>query len=172
MNQTDNKPQQAGSQASVMRYDIRLLFPVLFLVGIGIVMIYSASSALALKKFGIDAFFLRKQALFAAMGIVALAVCRHVPYRVYRPLVYPLLAVSVAALAAVAFTDLGVSAGGAARWLRLGGFQFQPVELARFSLILFLAYSLSKKEDRIRQFSIGFVPHALMLAVFAVFLLL
>ncbi|MCF8051995.1 MAG: putative lipid II flippase FtsW [Desulfobacterales bacterium] len=159
------------SKVSAIRYDIRLLFPVLFLVGIGIVMVYSASSALALKKFGNDAFFLSRQALYAAFGIVALVVCRHVPYRAYRPLVYPLLAASVAALAAVPFTNMGVSAGGAARWLRLGGLNFQPVELARFSLILFLAYSLSKKQDRVREFSIGFVPHVLLLAIFTGFLL-
>ncbi len=171
MNQTDNRPKAVGTKTPAIHYDIRLLFPVLFLVGIGIVMVYSASSALALKKFGSDAFFLRRQALYAAFGIVALVVCRHVPYRTYRPLVYPLLAASVAALAAVLFTKMGVSAGGAARWLHLGGFSFQPVELARFSLILFLAYSLSKKEDRVRQFSIGFVPHVLMLAVFAGLLL-
>jgi len=53
-------------------YDIQLLFPVLFLVGIGIVMVYSASSALALKKFGSDYLFLKKQALFALIGIVGL----------------------------------------------------------------------------------------------------
>lgn len=171
MNQTDNRPQTIRSKVSAIRYDIRLLFPVLFLVGIGIVMVYSASSALALKKFGSDAFFLRRQALYAAFGIVALVVCRHVPYRAYRPLIYPLLAASVAALAAVPFSSMGVSAGGASRWLRLGGLNFQPVELARFSLILFLAYSLSKKQDRVREFSIGFVPHVLMLAIFTGFLL-
>ncbi len=171
MNQTDNRPQTIRSKVSAIRYDIRLLFPVLFLVGIGIVMVYSASSALALKKFGSDAFFLRRQALYAAFGIVALVVCRHVPYRAYRPLIYPLLAASMAALAAVPFTNMGVSAGGASRWLRLGGLNFQPVELARFSLILFLAYSLSKKQDRVREFSIGFVPHVLMLAIFTGFLL-
>jgi len=171
VNQTDNRPQTIRSKVSAIRYDIRLLFPVLFLVGIGIVMVYSASSALALKKFGSDAFFLRRQALYAAFGIVALVVCRHVPYRAYRPLIYPLLAASMAALAAVPFTNMGVSAGGASRWLRLGGLNFQPVELARFSLILFLAYSLSKKQDRVREFSIGFVPHVLMLAIFTGFLL-
>jgi len=157
---------------AVHRYDIRLLFPVLFLVGIGIVMVYSASSALALKRFGHDAFFLQKQALSAALGIVALVVCRHVPYRLYRPLTYPLLALALAALAAVPFSNLGVTAGGATRWLHFGGLSFQPVELARFSLIVFLAYSLSKKKDRLREFSIGLVPHLLLVGVFTVFLLM
>ena len=62
-------------------YDIQLLFPVLFLVGIGIVMVYSASSAVALQKFGSDYLFLKKQALFALIGIMALVACRHFPYQ-------------------------------------------------------------------------------------------
>ncbi|MCJ7539655.1 MAG: FtsW/RodA/SpoVE family cell cycle protein, partial [Desulfobacterales bacterium] len=52
-----------------LQYDITLLFPVLFLVGIGIVMVYSASSALALKKFGTSYYFLKKQSIFALLGI-------------------------------------------------------------------------------------------------------
>jgi cell division protein FtsW len=99
-------------------------------------------------------------------------ICRHVPYGFYRPLTYPLLAAALAALAAVPFTGLGVTAGGAARWLHFGGLSFQPVELARFSLIVFLAYSLSKKKERLREFSIGLVPHLLMVGIFTLFLLM
>ena len=172
MKRTDNRT-SAGSPAEALRgYDIRLLFPVLFLVGIGIVMVYSASSALALKRFGNDAYFLQKQALFAGAGIVALVVCRHVPYRIYRALAYPLLALTLAALTAIPFTDMGVSAGGSARWLRFGWLNFQPVELARFSLIIYLAYSLTKKKDRIREFSIGLVPHVVLVAILTGFLLM
>jgi cell division protein FtsW len=80
-------------------YDVQLLFPVLFLVGIGIVMVYSASSALALKKFGSDYFFLKKQALFALAGVIVLVIGRHFPYKYYRPLAYPLVGLSLALLA-------------------------------------------------------------------------
>jgi cell division protein FtsW len=144
-------------------YDIQLLFPVLFLVGIGIVMVYSASSAVALKKFGSGYLFLEKQAIFALMGMIGLAVCRHFPYRWYRPLTYPLLGLAFFFLIAILFTDYGVSAGGSARWLRFGIISFQPSEFARFALIVFLAYSLDKKGERIKEFSIGFVPHLLVL---------
>lgn len=146
-------------------YDVRLLFPVLFLVGIGLVMVYSASSALALKKYGSDYYFLRKQALFSLVGIVALVVCRHVPYRLYRGLPYVLLALALALLAAIQFSSLGLSAGGSARWLRIGLVSFQPSEFARFALIIYLAYSLSAKIERIKDFYIGFVPHVLVLGM-------
>ena len=149
-------------------YDIQLLFPVLFLVGIGIVMVYSASSAVALKKFGSDSLFLKKQAIFALAGIVALVICRHFPYRWYRPLTYPLIGAALLLLAAVMFTGFGYSAGGSARWLRFGPLSFQPSEFARFAMVVFLAYSLEKKTEKLKQFSIGFLPHVLVFALFAV----
>ncbi|MBW1889358.1 MAG: FtsW/RodA/SpoVE family cell cycle protein, partial [Deltaproteobacteria bacterium] len=72
-------------------YDITLLFSVLFLVGIGIVMVYSASSALALKKFGSGYYFLKRQAFFSLVGIITLVVCGHIPFKTYRILTYPIL---------------------------------------------------------------------------------
>jgi cell division protein FtsW len=153
-------------------YDLQLLFPVLFLVGIGIVMVYSASSALALKKYGSSYFFLKRQALFALLGLMALVGGRHIPYRFWRPLAYPALIVSFGLLLVVLCTGYGHSAGGATRWLRIGRFSFQPAELVRLSLIFYLAYSLSKKRERVREFGIGFVPHivALMLLLVPIFL--
>lgn len=153
-------------------YDVQLLFPVLFLVGIGVVMVYSASSALAVKKFGSDYFFLKKQALFAFAGVIILVISRHFPYRYYRPLAYPLLGLSLALLVIIQFTDLGLSAGGSTRWMRLGSFSFQPSEFARLALVIYLAYSLEKKADRIKNFSIGFIPHVLVLGVFMVLIFL
>ena len=149
-------------------YDIQLLFPVLFLVGIGIVMVYSASSAVALQRFGSDYLFLKKQAIFAVIGIMALVACRHFPYQWYRPLTYPLLAVALLLLIAIQVTDFGFSAGGAARWLRISYLTFQPSELARLALVVFLAYSLEKKRARIKVFSIGFIPHIFVFGLFAV----
>ena len=147
-------------------YDVQLLFPVLFLVGIGIVMVYSASSALAIKKFGSGYFFLKKQALFALAGVIVLVISRHFPYNYYRMLAYPLLGLSLALLAVIQFTDFGLSAGGSTRWIQLGSFSFQPSELARIALVIYLAYSMDKKKDQIKNFSIGFVPHVIVLGLF------
>lgn len=158
--------------AMPLTYDIHLLFAVLFLVGIGIVMVYSASSAVALKKFGSGYYFLKKQALFSLLGIVTLVLCSHIPYRVYRMLAYPLLIGSVGLLLAVLFSGLGLAAGGSLRWLRLGPVSLQPVEVARFALILFMAYSLNKKQEMLDRFSIGFVPHVLVLVLFSALLLM
>jgi cell division protein FtsW len=153
-------------------YDVQLLFPVLFLVGIGIVMVYSASSALALKKFGSDYFFLKKQALFAFFGVLVLVGCRHFPYKYYRLLAYPLVGLALSLLAIILFSDFGLAAGGSTRWMRLGSFSFQPSEFARIALVIYLAYSMEKKGEHIKNFSIGFVPHVLVLIVFVVLIFL
>ncbi len=152
-------------------YDLGLLFPVLLLVGMGIVMVYSASSALALERFGSDYYFLKRQAAFALVGIIVLVAFSYIPFRVYRPLTYPMLAVVVVMLAIVAFTDLGVSVGGAARWLQLGPVRFQPSELARLALVIYMAYSMSKKDEQVRDFYVGFFPHFLVLGLFSLLLM-
>jgi len=153
-------------------YDLKLLLPVLILVGVGIVMVYSASSAVALKKIGTDYYYLRRQAIFTFCGIAVLMICRHVPYKIYRPAAYVLLGGSLLLLTAVQVTGLGVTVGGATRWLGLGGFTFQPAELARLALIIYLAFSLSRKADRIEIFSVGFLPHAIILGALSALILL
>jgi len=74
-------------------------------------------------------------------------------------------------LAAIHVTPLGYAAGGSARWLRFGDFSFQPSEFARLALVIYLAYSLSKKGETIREFTIGFLPHVVVFAVFALLIL-
>lgn len=149
-------------------YDVKLLFPVLFLVGLGIVLVYSASSALAIKKFGVDYYFLKKQAFFSMIGIVALVLCRHIPLKLFRSSTYIFLGLAICFLGAIFFSGYGVSSGGAKRWLCLAGITFQPSEFARFAMILYLAYSISKKDDRIKDLFIGFVPHVIVLSIISV----
>lgn len=169
MTKTDQNSRKVGAHS--LYYDVRLLFPVLFLVGIGIVMVYSASSALAVKKFGTEYYFLKKQLLFTLLGIVALIICSRFPYRFFRSLTYPLLILALIFLAAILITGLGYSAGGAKRWFRMGSFSFQPAEFARFALIIYLAYSMNKKKDVLKNFYVGFLPHIMMLFMFTVLII-
>lgn len=162
---TDEKTEKQKVKKNSLRFDRYLLFPVLFLVGIGVVMVYSASSAVALKAHGADNFFLKKQAIFSVVGIVALVICRRVPVRLLRLMAYPLLGLAIVALGSVWIHGLGYTAGGATRWIRVQGLTFQPSEFARFALVIYLAYSLSKKGERVREFAIGFLPHAIVLGI-------
>ena len=169
---TMKKSSGAAPGSRSFSYDVGLLFPVLFLVGIGIVMIYSASSALAMKKYGSDYYFLKKQIVSGVLGIALLIACRHIPYRLYRVMAYPLLAVALVTLLALKLTPLAYTAGGSTRWLHLGPVTFQPSELARFAMVIYLAYSLSKKQEMIKAFSIGFVPHVVVLGILSGLILL
>ncbi len=153
-------------------YDIWLALPVFFLVGIGIVMVYSASSALALKKFGNEYYFLKRQLVYSMGGCLLLIFFRNLPQKLLRAGVYPLLFATLLLLAAVQIPGLGITAGGATRWLYLGAFSFQPSELARLALVAYLAYSIEKKGDLVKTFTIGFMPHIMILGIFVGFILL
>lgn len=146
-------------------YDALLLFFVLFLTGIGIVMIYSASSSLAAQRFNNSYFFLKKQTMFAIVGGCALYICSAINYRRYRPFAYIFVLISMLLLIATHISGYGHSAGGATRWIRLAGFSIQPSEITRISMIIYLAYSLSKKQERIGEFEIGFLPHFVVFSI-------
>ena len=146
-------------------FDVFLLFFVLFLTGIGIVMIYSASSTLATERFNNSYFFLKRQAMFTCLGGCILFICSAIDYRKYRPFVYLFLAGSIGLLIATHISGYGHSAGGAQRWIRFAGFSIQPSEVTRISLIMYLAYSLSKKQERLNEFKIGFLPHVIIFGI-------
>ena len=160
------KAQPEGEWKERRLYDVWLTLPVMFLVGIGIVMVYSASSALALKKFGTDYYFLKRQLAYSVGGCLLLIFFRHLSLKILHAGVYLLLFATILLLAAVQIPGLGITAGGATRWLYLGAFSFQPSELARLALVVYLAFSIEKKGDLIKTFSVGFVPHVLILGIF------
>ena len=152
--------------------DLMLIFPVIMLVGIGIAMVYSASSEIALRYYAGEYYFFTRQLINAMLGLSAMLVCMVLPYRVFTPLSYLLLLGATILLAIVLLTGAGHSAGGATRWLRVMGVSFQPSELARLALIVFMAYSLTKKQVKVADPTIGFLPHLLVLGVFSVLILM
>jgi cell division protein FtsW len=120
-----------------------LVLVTLGLVAFGLVMVYSASSGRAAVANGDPAYFLKRQALYAVLGLVALAVLSRVPFRRLRPLAGPLLLSSFALLVAVLV--MGTTVNGARRWLPLGIIDFQPSELAKLALCLWLAGLLTRR---------------------------
>jgi cell division protein FtsW len=140
------------------RIDFILLVVALALVGIGIVMVYSTSAILAGDRFQDSYYFLKRQALYAGIGFVLMILMMLFPYGVLKRLAYPILILSILSLIAVLIPGIGHRAGGSMRWLKIGAFSFQPSEFAKLGLIIFLAYLLTKKEEKIRSFSFGFLP--------------
>lgn len=149
-----------------------ILFPVLLLSGIGIVMVYSASSAISMEDHNTVFYFMKKQVLFFGISLIVMFIAASFPYRLYKSFSYIILFAAIALLVAVLLPGLNIKAGGAHRWLNLGGLTFQPAEFAKLALILFLGYSLSKKQDMIKIFSVGFVPHAFIFVLFACLIIL
>lgn len=141
----------------------------MILVCIGLVMSYSAGIGRPQSggQLSDPLNYLVSHAKYAAIGLVLMLVAARVDYRIWqaRPVFWPLAAVSLAALVLVLlFAD---EVRGAQRWLSVGGFSFQPSELAKLTLIIALAIKLSENQDHVRKFWRGFVPAIVITSVFA-----
>ena len=150
--------------------DLPFLVLVLTLVGFGLVMLGSASGAVALYRRG-DAFaYLRPQLLYAAMGIAGLWLASRVDYHIFHKLAWPLLGVSLVLLVVVLFMP---EYNGCKRWLVLPGVgTLQPSEIAKFAVVLVFSHIISLNHDRMRSFAVGVLPFALVLGVVAALMLL
>ncbi len=144
------------SEVDERPFDLVLLATVLALLAIGTVAIYASTATAADQRFGDAGYFLQRQVVFLALGGFAMWFAARFDYRRLYRLTYPLLIVSLILLAAVqAMPPLN----GARRWILLGPLTFQPVEIAKLALITYLAYSLRRKDEKIKSFTVGFVPH-------------
>lgn len=149
----------------IRRMDPFLLLSTLALVGFGIVMVYSASFPVGTERMGDPYHFLKKQAIAAGLGIGLLVLGARMNYRYWQPLALPLLMVSIVLLFLVFVPGVRQQIGGAYRWLKIYGFSFQPSELAKLALVIYLARSLTKKEGRMERFTVGFLPFVVILAI-------
>jgi cell division protein FtsW len=149
-------------------FDLWLLAAVLGLLGIGTIEIYAATAADGLTQHSDAMYFLERQMMFVALGGFAMWVGARIDYRRLRQLTYPLLLLSIALLGAAL---LAPSRNGASRWIPMGPLTFQPVEIAKLGLITYLAYSLARKADRVKTFTVGFVPHLVVCGIMMVLLL-
>lgn len=139
-------------------FDVYLFFTTLMLVFIGIVMIFSSSAILAKERFGDTYYFLKRELIYFVLGLVGLFITKRIPYQIYSRFVYPILGVTFVLMALCFVPGLSHEAGGASRWIRFGGFSMQPSEWAKVSVILFAAYLISKKGEKIRLFAKGYIP--------------
>jgi len=133
-------------------FDYSLVFIVLFLLGFGLIMVYSASSyeASISEKLNYDAaYYLKKQLQSSVIGLVAMIFVSRIPYHFWERFAVLGYAVSVILILLV-LTPLGYEANGARRWLRIG-ISIQPAEIAKLAMILFLASFICKLGKGIRS---------------------
>jgi cell division protein FtsW len=112
---------------------------VALLCGIGLMMVLSASSVIALRDYGGSWIFFQRQAMWVLVGVLAMGLAARLDYHVWQRMAIPLLALSFALLALVLVPGVGLSAGGSTRWLGVGIVRIQPSELAKLALLLFAA---------------------------------
>ena len=144
----------------------RWLFTVtMLLVFVGLVMVFSASAVMARERFGSPYAFLSKQLIWAVAGLAAMVVTMRVDYKRYKhpALVFSLMGVTTLLLISVFFLDRSHNTH---RWIHLGGFSFQPSELAKPVLILFLAYFLESRAKTMDDVRNTLVPAAAPVLVF------
>ena len=150
--------------------DLPFLMLVLTLVGFGLVMLASASSAVALYRRGDAWAYLRPQLLYAALGFCGMWLASRVDYHIFHKLAWPLLGLSLILLAAVLFMP---EYNGCKRWLVIPGFgTLQPSEIAKFAVVLVFSHIIALNHDRMKDFSVGVLPFALVLGVVAALMLL
>lgn len=129
----------------------------------GMVMLYSASSPFSLRHYGSDTSMLFRQLMAAGIGILALLVLESWDYHNLVQFNNVLLLGGIA-LTLLTILPIGLSDG---RWLPLGPVTFQPTEAVKFSLVLFMAHSLSRKGDKVSSFSEGVLPYLILLGLLA-----
>lgn len=112
----------------------------------GILMIYEASNVVAFSEFGDKYHFVKDQFLWFLLGIGGLSITSFLPYKKYRVFAFPLLVFSLLSLIAVFLPGIGIRVSGANRWVGIGAFSFQPSEIAKMSLIIYLSSWLGNKE--------------------------
>ena len=132
-------------------FDYSLLFIVLFLLGFGLVMIYSASSYEAFQSFQDQAYYLKRQLIAVIMGIVAMIAVANIPYHFWERFALLGYLISMAIIPLV-LTPLGVESHGARRWIGIPviGLNLQPAEVAKLGMILFLATMVCKMGKGVR----------------------
>lgn len=160
--------QHSNASLPERSYDLALIASVLALLSIGTIEIYASTAAEGLTQLGNAAHFLERQLVFIGLGGIAMWFAARLDYRRLRAWTYPLLLLALLLLAAT----LGMPArNGARRWIPLGPMTFQPVELAKVALVVYLASSLGRKADRVKAFTVGFVPHLVVCGLMMVLLL-
>ena len=155
------------------RMDLPFLLLTLLLTVMGLVMLFSASFPSANYETGDPTFYLKRQGLFALLGLAAMVVMSRMNYQKLRRYSVLLVGISLFLLLLVLVPGLGINENGATRWLgKKGVLTFQPSEIAKLAVIVFFADSISKKKNLMETFKYGIRPYLLLLAFYAVLMLL
>lgn len=153
--------------------DIGLLVVTLILLALGVIMVLSASAPSAFTTEGDSYYYFKRQATFAGLGVVIMLIVSKVDYKIYssKLVANVFMGIALALLVAVFIPGLGVTRNDATRWLKIG-IQFQPSEIMKIALIIFMASHISSDPSKLKKFWTGLMPYLALVGVIAVLLLL
>jgi len=155
-----------------LKADQILVTSVLLLTGLGIVTLYSASYAFAQRFFGSGLYFVTRQIVFGAAGIILFFLASVIDLGLLRKLIKPLVLGSIALCVLTFIPGIGVMKNGSARWIGIGSFTYQPSEMVKLVLPLYLAHYFEKKKGNVNNLPRGILPPALITGVFFVLIFL
>lgn len=151
----------------------RLFWLVLLLLGFGLVMLSSASVVQAQKQFGVSSYYWKHQLLYGILpGLCALWIFWRINYRFWRRLALPLLSVALLLMVLVFVPSFGIHLKGATSWINIGVLTFQPAEILKLALVIYLAAWLGERGDRLKNWQLGLLPFGIVMAFVAGLLLL
>lgn len=146
-------------------FDAVFLILIVLLSGLGTTALFSSSYHFAETVFGSPFHFVGKQFIWLALGIICAFAASKISLDQLKGYIPVLMFVSIGINLLLYIPGLGIESGGAKRWLEIGGFSFQPSELIRLSLVLYVAKMLEKNIDRMRDFSKAVVPQLLIILI-------
>lgn len=159
-------------QKPEISYGNTLFWVALTLTSIGLIVIYSASSMKGAVQFNDPYIFIRKQLLIALAGFLFIGLIRFIPIKWIDRSTVPLLIVTTILLASIFIPGAFVKVGGAHRWLNLGSLRFQPSELAKISLVFFLAKNLSRPNSNVQHFDLNLISNFIVFGIFGFLMML
>ncbi|MBD2846290.1 stage V sporulation protein E [Paenibacillus sp. IB182496] len=138
--------------------DLWMILSILLILSIGLVMVYSASAVLSFNEFGDAFYYVKRQLLFAVLGVAAMFVTMNTDYWVWKKASKPALLVCFLLLLLVLIPGIGVVRGGARSWLGISSLGIQPSEFMKLAMVVFLAKLLSERQEQISTFAKGLLP--------------
>ena len=136
-------------------FDYPLFTIVLILLAFGLIMMFSASYAVAYTNTGDSLFYLKKQALFAVVGLAAMIAASNVDYHIFGKKYVTIILGGVSFIFMIMVKAVGSTENGSERWLAIGSVKFQPSEILKFAVIVIFAYMIEKKYGHLKEFKKG-----------------
>ena len=148
------------------KFDKYILIVVGVLLITGILMVYSASNAFSRDQLGDSFHYLKRQLIYCGLGLALMFCAMLINYKIYQRLAWVMITVSLVLLVFVFVPGIGVKISGSTRWIKIWNFTFQPVEIAKLALIIYMTRFLSQKTEYIKSFKRGILPFLIIISVY------